>query len=238
MENPVKTSLPPLGKSSSLWDWFIGEFYPRYEKQVLGAAGAIILVVLGYFLWNYNHQRSEIADNKKLGAAYVYIEKGQFGEAEKALTLFVAQGHTNLAQDKANLYLGKTYYEQQKYDQAQEAYGKVGKGSKNTRLLYLGALHGKAACQMQKKDYVGAIQTLDQFIALGMIRAGNPKENLAGKEVVDLTPAIPNALWKEALCYRELGQMDKVKATVEKLQKVYPDSREAQDGAKLLAMVE
>ena len=176
MENPIKTPGQSSLKSSSLWDWFIDEIYPRYEKQLLGGLVAVVVVVLGYFLWNYNHNKSEIADNKKLGAAYVYIEKGQLPEAEKALTIFLAQGPSKLAADKANMFLGKTYYEQQKYDQAFDAYSKVSKGNKATRLIYLGALHGKAACQMQKKDYAAAVQTLDEFLSLAMLRTGNPKQ--------------------------------------------------------------
>jgi tetratricopeptide (TPR) repeat protein len=114
----------------------------------------------------------------------------------------------------------------------------VGKDGKSTILVYSGALHGIAACYMQKKDYLQAITALDEFLTLCMRRTGNPKENLAGEEVVDLSPAVPNALWKEALCYRELGQPDQVKAVVDKLEKAYPGSVEAQNGLKLLAMVE
>ena len=158
-------------------------------------------------------------------------------DAEGALKEFLAQGPSGLAKDKGNLFLGKVYYEQQKYEQALQAYGNVSKGSKSSVLVYSGALHGKAACYMQKKDYAQAVQALDEYLALAMRRTGNPKEDVAGKEVVDLTPSVPNALFKQALCYRELGQTDKVKATVEKLQKAYPGTREAQNGALLLASI-
>ena len=214
------------------------EFFPRYEKQVYVVVGAVAIVVALVFLWNYNRGKSEIADNKKLGTAYVFLNEGKLPEAEKALTDALAQGLSGLARDKANLYLGKLYYDEQKYDQALEAYNKVGKGNKATLLVYSGALHGKAACYMQQKNYSRAVATLDEFVALCMRRTGNSKENVAGHEVVDLSPAVPNVLWKKALCYRELGQTDKVKATVEKLQKVYPASPEAQDGVKLLATIE
>lgn len=239
MENPIKAASPasPV-KSSSLKDWFMDEFFPRYEKQLYAVIGAVVIALALYFLWNYNRGKNEIADNKKLGTAYVFLNEGKLPEAEKALTEALAQGLSGLARDKANLYLGKIYYDYQKYDQALEAYNKVGKGNKATILVYSGALHGKAACYMQKKDYAKAVATLDEFVSLCMLRTGNPKENVAGHEVVDLSPTVPNALWKEALCYRELGQPDKVKATVEKLQKVYPASLEARDGAKLLATVE
>jgi len=225
-------------KSSTMWEWFVDDFYPRYDKQLWQVLAAILIAVAVYFIWSYNHQKNEISENKKLGAAYVLLGRGNIPDAEKALTDFLSQGPSGLARDKANLYLGKAYYDQQQYDEALAAYGRVGKDGKATVLVYSGALHGIAACYMQKKDYADAITTLDEFLKLCMRRTGNPKENLADQEIVDLSPAVPNALWKEALCYRELGQPDQVRAVVDKLQKAYPSSPEAQDGLRLLAMME
>ena len=238
MENPIKTSGPVSVVKSSLWDRFMDDILPRYGKQLWGALGVLLIAIAVYFLWSYNHEKSQIEENKKLGEAYVLFEKGQLADAERALTEFLAQGPSGLARDKGNLYLGKAYYEEQNYDKALEAYSKVRKDGKATILVYSGAMHGKAACYMQKKDYANAVQTLDEFVSLCMRRTGNPKEDLAGQEVVDLSPSVPNALWKQALCYRELGQPDKVKSVVEKLQKVYPASREAMDGSKLLALIQ
>jgi TolA-binding protein len=234
MDTAIK---PPASSKSSWWDWFMDDFYPRYDKQLWSVIGALVLAAAVYSLWNYNREKSEIVDNKKLGAAYVLMEKGQLPDAEKALAEFLREGLSGIARDKANLLLGKTYYDEQKYDEALAAYGNVRK-DKSAPLIYSGALHGQAACYMQKKDYARAAQILDQFLDLYMRRTGNPKEDLVGKEVVDLSPAVPNALLKQALCYRELGRTDKVKADVEKLQKAYPASHEAQDGAKLLATIE
>jgi TolA-binding protein len=236
MDASIKPSLPGHSETS-WWDWFRDDLYPRYDKQLWSVIGAVVLAVAVYFLWNYNRGKSEVADNKKLGAVYVLLEKGQLGEAEAALQEFLRTGPTSLARDKANLYLGKAYYEEQQYDSALEAYSSV-RRDKSAPLIHSGALHGAAACYMQKKDYAQAVKVLDEFLDLYMRRTGDPKEDLAGREVVDLSPVVPNALWKQALCYRELGQPDKVQAAVEKLQKAYPASQEAQDGAKLLATLE
>ncbi len=239
METSAKTPNPVSSvKSSSLKDWFVDDFYPRYDKQLWQVLGAIVLAVAVYFIWSYNHQKSQTAENKKLGAAYVLLARGNLADGEKALNEFLATGPSGLARDKANLYLGKAYYDQQQYDLSLAAYGKVGKDGKATALVYSGALHGIAACYMQKKDYAQAVTTLDAFVKFCMRRTGNPKENMDGEEVMDLSPAVPIALWIEALCYRELGQPDQVKAVVATLQKAYPDSPEAQDGMKLLALTE
>lgn len=240
MENSTpRTSGPATPvKSSSLVEWFTDDFYPRYGKQMWVVLAIIAVVLAGYSLWSSNRDKARIADNKKLGAVYVALEEGKLGDAERELLAFLATNPSTLARDKANLYLGKVYYDEQRYDQSLEAYGKVGTGGKSTVLVYSGALHGRAACLMQKKDYAQAVTVLEEFLALCMRRTGNPKENLAGQEVVDLNPEVANALWKQALCYRELHQADKVKSTVEKLRKAYPTSREAAQGAQLLATVE
>ncbi len=240
MENPVKTPSPkPAVARETPWvEWFTDDFYPRYSRQIWIVVAAVAAVAALYFAWNMQSERNGLRTNKELGSAYVLLSQEKYPEAEKALIEFLGRGPSGLARDKANLYLGKLYYNEQKYDPAAEAYGRIHKGGKSTLLLYSGALHGRAACAMQKQDYATAAALLQEFLAVTMRRTGNPKENLAGEEVVDESPSVPNALWKQALCYRALKQPDKVKAAVDQLRKAYPASREAQDGAKLLALME
>ena len=129
------------------------------------------------------------------------------------------------------------YYSQQRYDEALTAYAKVGKGRKSTALIYSGALHGRAAASMQKKDYAAAVSLLEELVNEFGDRTGDPEEKVEGEEVVDRSPTVPNALFKLALCYRELGQMDKAKATAEKLARIYPETREGKDAAKLAVLL-
>ena len=68
-------------------------------------------------------------------------------------------------------------------------------------------------------------------------RTANPAEKVAGKEVMDLSPAVPNALWKLTLVYKELKSADKEKAAAQKLVSIYPDSRESFDATRLLAQI-
>ncbi len=157
--------------------------------------------------------------------------------AESALLGFLAASPSGIAADKANLYLGKVYYSQQRYDDAIAAYAKVGKGKKSTALIYSGALHGRAAASMQKRDYATAASLLEELVSDFGDRTGDPEEKIEGEEVVDRSPTVPNALFKLALCYRELGQTDKAKATAEKLARIYPETREGKDATKLLAIL-
>src|SRR5690606_29178267 len=97
--------------------------------------------------------------------------------------------------------------------------------------------HGLASSHIQKKDYARAAEYLESFVSRFGRKTGNPAENLVGKEVVDLAPSVPNALWKLALSYRELKNADKAKSAAEKLVKVYPESREAYEAKRLLAQL-
>jgi TolA-binding protein len=236
MENNDKAPHSALPESSS-WSRFSEEFYFRYMREIWIAVAVVVIAVGGYFAWSQYREKAETAANKKLGEAYVMLRAENLPGAEASLVSFLASNPSGIAADKANLYLGKVYYSQQRYDEALAAYAKVGKGKKSTALIYSGALHGRAAALMQKKDYAGAVTVLEELVDAYGERTGEPEENLEGEEVVDASPSVPNALFKLALCYRELGQNDKAKATAEKLARAYPATREGQDAAKLLAVL-
>ncbi len=242
MEHTVENNEPlkaQVATENTVLEWFTDIIYPRYSKIIWGVGGSILGAVAIYALYTSTSESRMLKANKELGAAYVLLAENKTEEAEKSLQEFLLKGGPGLAQDKAHLYLGKLYYQQQKYDQSLEAYEKVGSsGNGNLALLYSGALHGRAACHMQKKEYAKAVVVLDKMISQYMRKTGNPKENRVGEEVVDLIPTIPNALWKQALCYRELHNIEKVRSVVEQLRKVYPTSPEAQNGIKLIAMME
>jgi TolA-binding protein len=226
----------PLPETSR-WSRFSEEFYLRYMREIWITAAVVVVAVVGYFAWSQYHAKAQTAANKKLGEAYVLLRDENLPAAEAALKAFLATGPSGIAEDKANLYLGKVYYSQQRYDESLAAYSKVGKGKKAAALIYSGALHGRAAASMQKKDYAAAVPVLEELVEDFGERTGDPEENLDGEEVVDRSPNVPNALFKLALCYRELGQTDKAKAAAEKLARVYPETREGKDAEKLLVLL-
>lgn len=229
---PHSATLP----ESSRWSRFSEEFYLRYMREIWIAVAVVVVAVGGYLAWTQYSAKADATANKKLGEAYVMLRNDDLRGAEAALQSFLSSGPSGVAADKANLFLGKVYYEQQRYDEALAAYGKV-KGKKAAPLIYSGALHGRAAASMQKKDYAAAVPLLEELVEEFGERTGDPEEKLDGEEVVDRSPNVPNALFKLALCYRELGQTDKAKAAAEKLARVYPETREGRDAEKLLVLL-
>jgi tetratricopeptide (TPR) repeat protein len=195
----------------------------------------VVIAVAGWFGWSSLRERRAEAENKRLGTAYVLLRQENPAAAEQALRAFLASNPSGLARDKANLFLGKLLYRQERYDEALQAYELVEADGKPVALIGAGALHGRAAVYMQKSDYARAAGLLDELVNAYGARTGDPRENLAGEEVVDFSPNVPNALWKLALCRRALGETDKARAAAERLVRAYPGSREAQDAEKLIA---
>ncbi len=234
-KQPPTENLP--SQENSLATWFMDDFWPRYGKVALIVVGVVLVVVGGFFWFQNSRENAQARENKELGLAYVYLGEDKVDSAEAFLSAFVQKSHSRDVQDKANLMLGKIQYGKGKYDEAIKSYGAVNPGDKDRALVSSGALHGLASSYIQKKDYAKAAEVLEKFVATFGVRTGNPKEKLAGKEVVDLSPVVPNALWKLTLCYKELKDNAKAKATAEKLIKIYPDSREAYEANRFLAQL-
>jgi TolA-binding protein len=223
-------------KESSLLDWFMIEFWPRFGKLTSYVLGAVALVISAIVWYNNDRIASQARENKLLGPVYILYSEDKLDEAEAFLVNFVKTGHTRLVQDKANLLLGQIYYSKGKYEDAIKAFGSVDQ-SGSQPLIASGALHGLASSNLQKKDYALAAENLEKFVSKFARRTGAPSEKVEGKEVVDLSPAVPNALWKLTLTYRELKNTEKEKATAEKLARIYPESKEAFDATRLLAQI-
>jgi TolA-binding protein len=224
-------------QEAGLVEWFLIDFWPRFGKQTLYVLGGIAIIVSASVWYNNDHIASQARENKELGPAYIYYSEDKLDSAEAFLNAFIKTGHSSLVQDKANLMLGQILYAKGRYDDAIAAYGRVDLSGSAHGLISSGALHGLGASYIQKKDYAKAAENLEKFVSKFQRRTGAPTEKVEGKEVADLSPAVPNALWKLTLCYRELKDSAKEKAIAEKLVKVYPESKEAFDATRLLAQI-
>ena len=224
-------------QEAGLVDWFMDDFWPRFGKQSLYFLVGIAVVVAGYAWYNNDRVQQQGRENKELGQAFVYYGEDKLDSAEAFLANFVKTSHSRLVQDKANLLLGQIRYNKGKYDEAIKIFSQVDLADTKHALVSSGAMHGLASSYIQNKNYPLAAETLEKFVSTFARRSSNPAEKIAGKEVVDLSPAVPNALWKLTLVYRELKNPEKEKATAAKLVAVYPESREAFDATRLLAQI-
>jgi TolA-binding protein len=157
--------------------------------------------------------------------------------AEFFLKSFVDGSHKQIVLSKAYLLLGNAQYSQQKYQEAIDSYQMV-KGSPDKHsLLTSGALHGLAASYMQLKEYPKAIELLEEFVDTYMKRTGSLEDRSSNREPQDLSPAVPNVLWKLALCYKFIDQPEKAKLMCQKLVNTYKDTDEAAKAERLLLTI-
>jgi TolA-binding protein len=224
-------------QESGLTDWFLGDFWPRFGKLTSYALLAIAVLIAGAVWWNSDRVQSQAKENKELGKAFIYFSEDKYDSALAFLNAFTKASHSRLVQDKANLMLGQIHYSKGKYDDAIKAFALVDQSNTTQPLLSSGALHGLASAYIQNKNYALAAETLEKLVSRFGKRTGAPDEKVAGNVKVDLAPSVPNALWKLALCYRELKNTEKEKATAEKIVKIYPESRESFDAQRLLAQI-
>lgn len=236
-KDPKKDAAAPKAPDaeSGLAEWFLDDFWPRFGKLTTYAILAIAAVIAVSVWWNSDRIRSQEKENKELGQAYVYFSEDKYDSAEAFLTGFLKKSHSRLVQDKANLMLGQIHYSKAKYEDAIKAFSQVDLGNTSQPLVSSGALHGLASSYIQNKNYPLAAETLERFVSQYGKKTGRPEEKVAGNEKVDLSPSVPNALWKLALVYRELKNPEKSKAAAKKLIATYPDSRESFDANRLLA---
>ncbi len=227
----------PKEQEASLAEWFIIDFWPRFGKQTVYLIVGIAIAVSVGVWFNNDRLASQSKENKQLGPAYILYSEDKLDSAQNFLNAFVKAGHSRLVQDKANLMLGQILYTKGRYDDAIQAFSLVDLANTKQSLIASGALHGLASSYIQKKDYTQAADNLEKFVSRFERRTGKPSEKIEGEEVADLSPAVPNALWKLTLSYRELKNPEKEKATAEKLVKVYPESKEAFDATRLLAQI-
>ncbi len=220
-----------------LTEWFVDVFVPQYGKQAGIAAAVAVVVLLGWFGWRGYSEKSQQTSNRKLGQAYVFLTQEKPDSAATALVNLLNEGPGGIAEAKANLLLGKIRFGQGRFDEAAKAYQAVHVSASRHPLIASGAMHGLAASYMEKKDYAKASEILERFAKEFGNRTGSPEEKVAGKEVADPSPVVANALWKLTLCYRELKDNAKAKATAEKLTRIYPESREGADALRLLAQL-
>lgn len=237
--NLFKQSQAPKApdREAGLAEWFLDDFWPRFGKQTSYALLAIAVIIAGAAWWNSDRVQSQARENKELGPAFVYLGQDRNDSAEAFLSAFVKGSHSRMVLDKANLMLGEILYGKGKYDEAIKAYSQVDLTDTRHALVASGALHGLASCYMQNKNYTAAVDALEKLVDRFGKRTGSPEEKIEGHEKVDLAPSVANALWKLALCYRELKQTDKEKAAAERLVKAYPESRESFEAARLLAQI-
>ncbi|MFZ6009317.1 MAG: tetratricopeptide repeat protein, partial [Bacteroidota bacterium] len=196
----------------------------RHPKTVIGVAAVILLVVGGYFGFNYYKDKQEVEAQKEMFQAVFYFEADSLDLALKGdgnnlgfIDIINDYGITDAA-DLANYYAGVCYLKQGKFELARLYLEDF---SSKDLLVQARAYSLIGDSYMEEEKFEDAARFYD--------KAANYKPNKY------FTPAY---LMKAALAYEKLKQNDKAKEAYSKIIDQYWESAEYQNARKLKARLE
>jgi len=193
-------------------------------KLVVGVAAAILIIVGGYFAFNYyKNSQNDLAQKEMFQAVYYFeadsLDKALNGDGNNLgfLEIIDEYGVTDAA-NLANFYAGVSYLKQGKFELARLYL----EDFNATDLLIQARAYGLVGdSYMEEKKYDDAAKYYN--------KAANYKPNKHFS---------PSYLMKEALAYEKLNQNDKARETYDKIINLYWESSEYQNARKFKARLE
>jgi TolA-binding protein len=193
-------------------------------KIVVGVAAAILIIVGGYFAFNYyKNSQNDLAQKEMFQAVYYFeadsLDKALNGDGNNLgfLEIIDEYGVTDAA-NLANFYAGVSYLKQGKFELARLYLEDF---SANDLLIQARAYALVGDSYMEEKKYDDAAKYYN--------KAANYKPNKHFS---------PSYLMKEALAYEKLNQNDKARETYDKIINQYWESSEYQNARKFKARLE
>jgi TolA-binding protein len=193
-------------------------------KIVVGIAAAILIIVGGYFAFNYyKDNQNDIAQNEMFQAVYYFeadsLDKALNGDGNNLgfLQIIDEFGITDAA-NLANYYAGVSYLKQGKFELARLYLEDFSSGD---LLIQARAYSLIGDSYMEEENYDEAARYYN--------KAANYKPNKFFS---------PGYLMKEALAYEKLNQNDKARETYDKVITQYWESEEFQNARKYKARLE
>ena len=193
-------------------------------KIVVGIAAAILIIVGGYFAFNYyKNGQNDLAQKEMFQAVYYFeadsLEKALNGDGNNLgfLGIIDEYGVTDAA-NLANYYAGVSYLKQGKFELARLYLEDF---TASDLLIQARAYSLVGDSYMEEKRYDDAAKYYN--------KAANYKPNKYFS---------PTYLMKEALAYEKLNQNDKARETYDKIINQYWESSEYQNARKFKARLE
>ncbi len=209
------------------------DFATRHGMQIVAVFVLVVVAIalIAHFVNSRTDTDSTQAELMGKGLSALYQ-----GKQDVALSEFQGLLQSNklngLALAKVALLTGNIKFQQGDLDGAAALYQKSLDNAGSAPLIKAGAMHGSAAVAIEKKDYAAAAKILEQFVSEFGERSGDLEDRYQKAEAADAVPTVPDALWKLALVYQQLGSNDKAKAAAQKILKVYGDNPVYSDRAK------
>jgi len=198
----------------------VSEWVQKHLKEVLMAAGGVVLVAAVLFFIFSSQTKRERKAAELLGKANLALQSGNMGGAVDDLQTVVNRYGSTESAGQAAFYLAYAYFYAKDYVQAQSLFEKYVQKYKEDPLLSQSAQAGIADCHMQTGKSVLAAENFLRAVSL------NPETFLA-----------PQNLLRAASAYLQADQNDKARETLHRLIDEYPDSREVHRAKVELAQI-
>jgi len=211
------------------------EFFKRNQTATYTVLG---LLVAGAVLWmvrgNMVKRASEQA-RSEMGQAYVRLDQNQYDSAKPYLEK-VATANAGIESAKAALLLAGIQLSQGQQDKAEANYRIARDKSEGLPLLWAGGQRGMAVCAMNRKNYKEAETLLKGVLSKYQHVTGDAKDRGLGKEPKDEAPFLSQVMWQLVLAREAQGDLKGAIEQANALIKLYPESEDAQEGKRFLAL--
>ncbi|MBM4175526.1 MAG: hypothetical protein FJ213_05050 [Ignavibacteria bacterium] len=201
----------------------VKNFYLNYQKVILGAAGAIVLIAFVIiFLANKSKENAEVANTElarvlKLydQASYQQAIDGVPGKNIRGLKALVEDYGSTESGETAKLYLANSYMSLGNIDEAKKYYDGY---SGDIDLMKAAAYAGIASCYEIKNDL--------KMAAEYFMKAANVVKNAA---------VTPEYLTNAARTYSLVGDKERAKKILDQMKRDFPETQFARDYDKYAA---
>jgi tetratricopeptide (TPR) repeat protein len=209
------------------------DFFAEHGVKIAGVFLVVVIAVAATVHFIESKKGTDAVQAELIGKGLNYVYTGKNDSALVELESLI-QGNkvSGLALAKVSLLAGNIKYQNGDMDGAAVLFQKSLDNAGSTALIRAGAMHGRAAVAMEKKDYAAAANLLEKFVDEFGERTGDLEDRYTKSEPADLVPTVPDALWKLTLVYTEMGAKDKAKASAEKILTIYGDNAAYSDKAK------
>ncbi len=187
----------------------VSEWIQKHLKEILMAAGGVILIAVILFFVFSSKAKSERKAAELLGKANMQLQAGSIEAAVSDLQTVVNKYGGTGSAEQAIFFLAYANFYTGNYVQAQSLFEKYLQKYKEDQLLSASAQAGIADCHMQTGNFVLAAEN---FVKAASLYPDNF--------------STPQYLLNAAFAYLKADQKDRAKEILNKLINEYPDSRE------------
>jgi TolA-binding protein len=206
------------------------------KNSLIGVVVVVALIVAFLVYQGKNQAKKANLESEVLGKGLAALYAQDQPLAIKEFSQAIESGEiSGLSLAKASLLLGNIQLQKGELTLAKASFELTLANAGNILAFVSAAEHGLATVLMDEKKFSEAEVALNQYVNKYSQRNPTPSELAKDEFLDDLVHGMDDALFKLALCQKELKNFKAAQITCEKILKSYAGSRRAADAKKLLS---